>query len=173
MQKATCTLLNAIYEQDFLNCSYGFRPGRGQHDALDEIGRVICRRPISYMLEADIAKYFDSIVRRELIEMIEKRIRDGGILRLIRKRLRRGLKEVSKWCQAHRHDPVQEQCESLNAKLRGHYQYYGRPTNYQCLWQFYRSTRRIWKKWLNRRTRGKTVNWSVYEQILNRHPLLS
>ena len=84
-QKATVKLLNAIYEQDFLGCSYGFRPGRSAHDALDEVGRTICREPISYVLEADIRGYFDAIVRSQLIEMIEKRVRDGSILRLIRK----------------------------------------------------------------------------------------
>jgi group II intron reverse transcriptase/maturase len=85
VQKATVRLLNAIYEQDFLECSYGFRPGRGQHDALDEVGRVICRQRVSHILEADITGYFDSIVRSQLMEMIEKRVSDGSILRLIRK----------------------------------------------------------------------------------------
>ena len=84
-QKATVTLLNAIYEQDFLGCSYGFRPGRGPHDALEEIGRVICRGRVSYVLEADISGYFDAIVRSQLMEMIEKRMRDGSLLRLIGK----------------------------------------------------------------------------------------
>ena len=59
VQKAAADLLQAIYEQDFLNCSYGFRPGRGPQDALDEVGRVICLRPISTILEADIQGYFD------------------------------------------------------------------------------------------------------------------
>ena len=59
-------------------------------------------------------------------------------VRTIRKRLRRGLKAVAQWCQAHRHDPVDKQQQTLNAKLRGHYQYYGRPTNYRSLRQFYR-----------------------------------
>jgi hypothetical protein len=63
------------------------------------------------------------------------------------------------------------QCEALNRKLRGHYQYYGRPTNYRCLWQFYRSVRRIWRKWLNRRTRGKTLNWETYAKLLDRNLL--
>ena len=63
VQKAVAGLLDAIYEQDFLECSYGFRPGRGPQDALDEVGRVICRRPISTILEADITGYFDAIVR--------------------------------------------------------------------------------------------------------------
>lgn len=57
------------------------------------------------------------------------------------KRLRRGLKAIAAWCQEHRHDPVLEQRKALNAKLRGHYQYYGRPANYRSIDQFYRSVR--------------------------------
>jgi len=63
VQKVVVDLLNAIYEQDFLNCSYGFRPGRGQHQALDEVGRVLCTRPMGWVLEIDIRAYFDSMVR--------------------------------------------------------------------------------------------------------------
>jgi RNA-directed DNA polymerase len=85
VQKAVVELLTAIYEQDFLNCSYGFRPGRGAQDALDEVGRVMCREPTSCVLELDITSYFDSIVREQLMEMIERRISDASILRLIRK----------------------------------------------------------------------------------------
>jgi RNA-directed DNA polymerase len=93
VQKAALDLLNAIYEQDFLDCSYGFLPGRGPQDALDEVGRIICRRPISTILEADISGYFDAIVRSLLIEMIEKRVDDGGILRLIGKWINVGVIE--------------------------------------------------------------------------------
>src|ERR1700737_2898149 len=93
-------------------------------------------------------------------------------VRTIRKRLRRSVKAGAQWCQQHRHDPVEDQAAALNAKLRGHYQYYGRPTNYRSLWQFYRLVRRLWHKWLNRRTRGKTLDWDTFQQLLNRHPLL-
>ena len=318
VQKAAADLLSLIWEQDFLDCSYGFRPGRGPHDALDEVGRVLNTRPISTVLEADITGYFDAIVRSALIEMIEKRISDGALLRLIgkwinigviddgkllvsetgtgqgqvispllaniylhyvldewfeevvkprlkgeayevrfaddfilcfqyredaekvhevlikrfakygltlhpdktrlmefgrealakseesggkmpatfdflgfthvcarsqrgnftihvrtmRKRLKRSLKRISVWCQQHRHDPVEEQAEALNRKLRGHYQYYGRPTNSRSLAEYYREVCKTWKKWLNRRTRGKTLTWTVYAQLLLRHPLL-
>jgi len=56
---------------------------------------------------------------------------------------------------------VDVQQQTLNAKLRGHYEYYGRPTNYRSLWQFYRGVRRLWHKWLNRRTRGKSLpDWA-------------
>jgi len=319
VQKAMVEILNAIYEQDFLDCSYGFRPGRGQHQALDEVRRVICTRPTEWILEIDITAYFDSIVRKQLMEMIEKRVRDRSVLRLIRKwiqvgvieegrllvsetgtgqgqtispllanvylhhvldewfehevkprlrgaaheirfaddavlcfqykedaekvmevlpkrfakygltlhpektrllefgryaeerakkqgkkkpgtfdflglthicarsrrgkftvhvrtmrkRLRRSLTAVAKWCQEHRHAPVDQQQKTLNAKLRGHYQYYGRPTNSQSLLKFYRGVVRIWRKWLNRRTRGNRMTWERYKQLLHRYPLLS
>ena len=317
VQKAMAGILNAIYEQDFLDCSYGFRPGRGPQQALDEVGRVICRRPTGWVLEIDITAYFDSIVRKELMQMIEKRVSDRSVLRLIgkwikvgvieegrllvsetgtgqgqtispllaniylhyvldewfeevvkprlrgdaheirfaddavlcfqyredaekvlsvltkrfakygltlhpektrlvefgryaeehakgqgmkpdtfdflgfthicarsrrgkftvhvrtmRKRIRRSLMAHAQWCQEHRHDPVEEQHKTLNAKLRGHYQYYGRPTNYQSLWQFYRSVRGLWRKWLNRRTRGRGLTWDRYAELLRQHPLL-
>src|ERR1700677_3026695 len=84
VQKVVGEILNAIYEQDFLDCAYGFRPGRGAHHALDEVGRVICTRPTEWILELDITSYFDTIVRKQLIEMIEKRISDDSVLRLIR-----------------------------------------------------------------------------------------
>ena len=93
VQKTVVDLLNAIYEQDFLNCSYGFRPKRGQHQALDEIGRIICNRPIAWVLEIDIRSYFDSMVRSALVEMIEERVTDGSVLRLIGKWIKVGVIE--------------------------------------------------------------------------------
>src|SRR6266566_4921030 len=318
VQKAAVELLNAIYEQDFLDCSYGFRPGRGQHQALDEVRRVICTRPTGWILDLDVTAYFDSIVRKQLMEMIEKRVRDGSVLRLIRKwiqtgvieegrllvsetgtgqgqtispllaniylhyvldewfenevkprlrgqaheirfaddavlcfqykedadrvmevlpkrfakygltlhpektrlvefgryaeanakrqgkkpctldilgfthvcarsrkgkftvhvrtmkkRFKRGLTAIAEWCQENRHEPVDEQQKTLNAKLRGHYQYYGRPTNYRSIQKFYREVCQIWKKWLSRRTRGDGMTWETFNAILRRHPLMS
>ena len=93
-------------------------------------------------------------------------------VKTMKKRLRRSLEAVTEWCRNHRHDPVDEQQAILNAKLRGHYQYYGRPTNYHSLWQFYRGVRRTWKKWLERRSRGQPLSWERYAQILRGHPLL-
>src|SRR5260370_15173523 len=291
VQKATVTVLNAIYEQDFIACSFGFRPGLSPHHALDAIGRTICRGPIAYVLEADIQGYFDAIVREQLMAFVERRIGDSSILRLIRKwihvgviedgrllvtetgtgqgqvispllaniylhyvldewferevkprlrgqaaeiryaddfilcfqyredaeralavltkrfakygltlhpeqtrllalrrsalprgprapkpatfdflglthvcarsrrgrftihvrtirkRLRRSVKAVAQWCQQHRHDPVEDPAAALNAKLRGHYPYYGRPTNYRCLQRFYRLGSRLRRPW--------------------------
>jgi group II intron reverse transcriptase/maturase len=318
VQKVAVDLLNAIYEQDFLDCSYGFRPGRGQHQALDEVDRVIFTRPVGWVLEIDIRSYFDKIVRDKLVEMIEERVSDGSMLRLlgkwmqvgviedgrllisetgtgqgqpispllaniylhhvldqwfedtvkprlkgeayeirfaddaiwcfqhkedaekvlnvlskrfekfgltlhpektrliefgrdaernakrqgkkqpatfgflgfthlcarsrkgkftvhvktIAKRFRRGTRAIADWCKEHRHDPVSEQQKMLNAKLRGHYQYYGRSSNYRSLRQFYQKTRRTWRTWLSRRTRGHPLSWERFNEILRQYPLL-
>src|SRR5215471_4067338 len=96
VQQVVVDLLNTICEQDFLGCSYGFRPGRGQHQALDEVGRVICTRPMGWVLEIDIRSYFDKIVRVLLVEMIEKRVTDGSVLRLIWKWIKVGVIEDRK-----------------------------------------------------------------------------
>jgi RNA-directed DNA polymerase len=92
-------------------------------------------------------------------------------LRTMKKRLRRAIKATAAWCQDHRHYELAHQWMILTAKLRGHYQYYGRPTNYRSLWQFYRVIHRLWYKWLNRRTRGKTLKWKDYARILQQYPL--
>jgi group II intron reverse transcriptase/maturase len=319
VQSVVVDLLNAIYEQDFLDCSFGFRPGRSQHQALNEVGRVICTRPTSWVLELDIQTYFDSIVRENLVEMMRRRVTDGSMLRLIGKwirvgaidngklivsetgtgqgqpispllaniylhhildewfeeevkprlkgeaheiryaddailcfqyredaekvlevlpkrfakfgltlhpektrliafgrfaqgeakkrgkkkpdtfdflgfthicarsrqgkftvhvktidkRLRRGLKSIADWCKQHRHDSVSEQQKTLNAKLRGHYQYYGRRTNHASIRRFYREVCGIWRKWLNRRTRGNPLTWEKFYEVLRQNPLLT
>lgn len=85
--------MSAIYEQDFLRCSYGFRPGRSAHDALDAVDRTIYRGPTGYVLEADIQGYFDAIVREQLMAFVERRIGDGSILRLIGKWIHVGVIE--------------------------------------------------------------------------------
>src|SRR5262249_61267345 len=90
----------------------------------------------------------------------------------MKNRFRRSLKRGAEWCQTHRHPDVDWHQATLNAKLLGHYQYYGRPTNYRSLRQFYRGVQRTWKKWLGRRTRGRTLTWGKYGQLLHRHPLL-
>jgi RNA-directed DNA polymerase len=103
------------------------------------------------------------------------RSRKGGFtvhVKTIAKRLRRGLKAIADWCKQHRRTPVNQQQEALNAKLRGHYQYYGRPTNYYGIRQFYRRVCRIWREWLGRRTRGRPLTWDRYNAIRRQHPLL-
>jgi RNA-directed DNA polymerase len=93
VQRAAAELLTRIYEKDFLPCSYGYRPGRGPHDALDAIQRDITFSKVSYVLDADISDYFGSIIRSELMTMLQKRIADKHLLALIGKWLHVGYVE--------------------------------------------------------------------------------
>jgi group II intron reverse transcriptase/maturase len=79
------------YEQDFLDCSYGFRPGRSAHDAVRTLDQIVHRGEVSWILEADIVSFFDSIDRNELKKMLETRVADGSLLRLIGKCLQVGV----------------------------------------------------------------------------------
>ena len=317
VQKATTEILGRIYEQDFLPCSYGYRPRRSAHDAIEAIQRQTTVGKVNYVLEADIQDYFGSVVREELKRMLQKRIQDQDVLRLIgkwlnvgviedgqllmsengtyqgsvispvlanvylhevldlwveevvrprmrgemtlcrfaddfvvcfqyrsdaerfqqvlpkrfakyglklhpektrllafgrfaeekarqdgkrkpesfgflgftfygaksragkfvakyktmSKRLKRGLLRWGQWCQKNRHLPVEIQQKTLNQKIRGHYQYYGRPTNYRSLQRYLRVARKTWKDQLNRRTRGDTMTWPKFEALESRHPL--
>ena len=91
VQGALQELLEAIYEQDFLDCSYGFRKERSAHDALRAVDRMVFREGIGWILEADIQAYFDSLVRSRLKEILQKRVVDGSILRLVAKCLHVGV----------------------------------------------------------------------------------
>jgi group II intron reverse transcriptase/maturase len=93
VQGATVMVLNAIYEEDFLGFSYGFRPRRGPHDALDAIAVGIAKRKVSYILDADIRTFFDSVSQEWLVRFVEHRIGDKRIIRLIQKWLQAGILE--------------------------------------------------------------------------------
>jgi len=90
VQRAVVALLNAIYEEDFLGISYGFRPGRSTHDALDALCVGIDSRKVSWILDADIRSFFDEISQEWLIRFLEHRIGDRRIIRLIQKWLKAG-----------------------------------------------------------------------------------
>ena len=93
VQRALVEVLNAIYEAEFLGFSYGFRPGRGQHDALDALWVGIDTKRINWILDADIRAYFDTVNHERLIQFIEERIGDRRVIRLIRKWLNAGVVE--------------------------------------------------------------------------------
>jgi group II intron reverse transcriptase/maturase len=93
VQRATATLLNAIYEEDFLGFSYGFRPGRSAHHAMDALVVGIGSRKVNWILDADIRSFFDSISQEWLIRFLEHRIGDQRIIRLIQKWLKAGILE--------------------------------------------------------------------------------
>jgi group II intron reverse transcriptase/maturase len=86
-------VLEQIYEADFLGCSYGYRPGRTCHQALDELGRTIQRKKVSYVVEADIRGFFDHVNHDWLLKFLGKRIGDARVLRLIWRMLRGGVME--------------------------------------------------------------------------------
>jgi group II intron reverse transcriptase/maturase len=91
VQGALREVLEAIYEQDFLECSYGFRPNRSAHDALRALNRMVSHEGITVILEADIQAFFDSIDRRKLLELLQIRVADPPLLRLLGKCLHVGV----------------------------------------------------------------------------------
>jgi RNA-directed DNA polymerase len=93
VQRAVAAMLNAIYEEDFLGFSYGFRPGRGAHDAMDALCVGIHSKKVSYILDADIRSFFDEISWEWLVRFLEHRIGDRRIIRLIQKWLKAGILE--------------------------------------------------------------------------------
>jgi group II intron reverse transcriptase/maturase len=97
LQRAVVEVLNAIYEQDFLGFSYGFRPGRSQHDALDALSVGIVRKKVNYVLDADISDFFSRLDQGWMERFLEHRIADKRVLRLIQKWLRAGVIEDGEW----------------------------------------------------------------------------
>jgi group II intron reverse transcriptase/maturase len=93
VQRAVVAVLNAVYEEDFLGFSYGFRPKRSQHDALDALVVGITGRKVNYILDADIQRFFDSVSQKWLVRFLEHRIKDPRILRLVQKWLQAGVLE--------------------------------------------------------------------------------
>ena len=93
VQRAMAEVLSAIYEEDFLGLSYGFRPGRGAHDAMDALCVAISTRKVNFILDADIRAFFDEISQDWLVRFLEHRIGDRRIIRLIQKWLKAGILE--------------------------------------------------------------------------------
>jgi group II intron reverse transcriptase/maturase len=99
LQRAVAMILEAVYEQDFLDCSYGFRPGRSAHQALEALRQRLMEVRGGWVLEIDIRKFFDTLDHRHLREILSRRVRDGVLLRLIGKWLKAGVLEEG--CVTH------------------------------------------------------------------------
>lgn len=97
VQQAARTVLECIYEQDFLGYSYGFRPGRSQHQALDALFVGITKQKVNWIIDADIRGFFDNISHEWLMQLLEHRIADPRMLRLLKKWLRAGVSEDGEW----------------------------------------------------------------------------
>lgn len=315
LQRAVAMVLEAIYEQDFFPCSFGFRPGRGAHGALQALWEGLMSYGGGWVLEVDIRSFFDTLDHGALRRFLDQRVTDGVLRRAIdkwlkagvleggavthpdegtpqggvispllanvylhevldrwferdvkprlrgraflvryaddfvivfeqeadarrvmtvlpkrfgkygltlhpdktrlvrftkprgdgrddgaapgsfdllgfthhwglsrngnwvvqrktaRSRFTRALARVREWCRLHRHQPVAEQRQALEQKLRGHYGYYGITGNYRALARFADEVRAIWRKWLSRRSQRARMPWDRFQRLLTHHPL--
>src|ERR1700677_2113012 len=319
LQRAVVMLLEPIYEQDFYDCSYGFRPGRSAHQALETLWKQTMDSHGGWILEVDIRKFFDTLDHAHLRAFLQQRVRDGVLTRLIGKwlqagvmeagtvtfpaagspqggvispvlsniflhyvlddwferevkprlrgkayliryaddfvigftqeedarrvlavlpqrfskyglaihpdktqllsfqqpplaacgqgtgsvsppgtftllgfthywgrslrgtwvvkrktassRLSRALRSIAQWCRQHRHQPLGEQQQTLGQKLRGHFAYYGITGNSRALSLFRTGVVRRWRFWLNRRNRQRSLDWGLFNRLLQRYPL--
>jgi RNA-directed DNA polymerase len=314
LQRAVVMLLEPVYEQDFHDGSYGFRPGRSAHDALESLWKGLMDMGGGWVLEVDIRKFFDTLDHAHLREFLRHRVRDGVLLRLIgkwlnagvmedgsisypeagspqggvvspllanvylhyvldtwfaqevqprlagrafliryaddfvigfsnesdarrvmdvlpkrfgkyglilhpektrlvefrppidrngpagepgtfdllgfthywarsrrgswvvkrqtaSKRLNRGLQAITDWCRRHLHLPIREQHQKLSEKLRGHCAYYGITGNSRMLAVFRMQVHRIWRYWLSRRNRKRSMTWDCFNRLLETYPL--
>jgi RNA-directed DNA polymerase len=318
LQRAVAMLLEPIYEQDFYHCSYGFRPGRSAHQALESLWKQTMDSHGGWILEVDIRKFFDTLDHAHLRAFLQQRVRDGVLTRLIGKwlqagvmeagtmtypdagspqggvispvlsniflhyvlddwferevkprlrgkayliryaddfvigfsqeedakrvlavlpqrfgrygltihpdktqliafqqppaacgqdrgpgtppgtftllgfthywgrslrghwvvkrktassRLSRALRSIAQWCRQHRHQPLGVQQQTLGQKLRGHFAYYGITGNSRALSLFRTGVVRRWRFWLNRRNRERSLDWGLFNRLLQRYPL--
>jgi RNA-directed DNA polymerase len=121
VQQAVLWVLQSIYEQDFLGFSYGFRPGRSQHEALDALSVAITSKRVNWILDADIEGFYDAIDHAWLIKFLEHRIGDRRILRLIRKWLRAGVSEDGEWSRTTVGSPQGSVISPLLSNVYLHY----------------------------------------------------
>jgi group II intron reverse transcriptase/maturase len=121
VQRALAEVLNAIYEVDFLGFSYGFRPGRNPHQALDAVTVAIESRKVNWVLDADIRGFFDALDHDRLEALIGHRIGDPRVLRLIHKMLIAGVMEEGEWRESDRGSPQGASLSPLLANIYLHY----------------------------------------------------
>ncbi len=319
LQRAVLMVLEPVYEADFLDASYGFRPGRSAHGALDSLWKQAMKLGCCWIVDVDLRKFFDTIDHGHFREFLKRRVRDGVIVRLIgkwlnagvmeegvhttpetgapqggvlspllsnlflhyvldqwfdkevrprlkgeafliryaddfvigvareddarrimdvlpkrmskygltvhpektrlirfhpddpadsatkaegppppqtfdflgfthywgrtrkggwvirrktaRSRLKRALQALSEWCRKNRHQPIAVQHQTLKQKLQGHYGYYGIVGNIASLQNFLLEARRLWKRWLSRRRRGKPLSWPDFVRLEQRYSL--
>jgi group II intron reverse transcriptase/maturase len=121
VQHAVGTVLNHIWEEDFLGFSYGFRPGRSQHDGLDALYVGITRRKVNWVLDLDIRAFFDRIEHSWMLKFVEHRIGDRRIVRMIQKWLKAGVMEQGRWIETEKGTPQGSVISPILANLYLHY----------------------------------------------------
>src|SRR5512135_2765647 len=140
LQRAVAEVLNAVYEVDFLGFSYGFRPGRGPHDALDALAVAIEKRKVNWILDADIRGFYDAIDHEWMRKFVEHRIADKRVLRLIQKWLNAGVIEDGSWSASEEGAPQGASASPLLANVYLHYVF--------DLWA---------RQWRNRQAHGDVI----------------
>ena len=140
VQRAVLEVLNVVYEEDFLGFSYGFRPKRSQHDALDALSTAIIRTKVGYILDCDIEAFFDSVCHTWLLRFIEHRVSDPRMLRLIRQWLKAGVLEDGNWSANELGTPQGSGISPLLGNIFLHYAF--------DLWA---------KRWRHRSARGNVI----------------
>ncbi len=121
LQRAVVEVLNAVYEADFLGFSYGFRPGRRPHDALDALAVGIEKRKVNWIVDADIRGFYDSIDHEWMLKFLEHRIADRRVLRLVRKWLKAGVIEHGEWSETTEGTPQGASASPLLSNVYLHY----------------------------------------------------
>jgi RNA-directed DNA polymerase len=121
LQRAVVEVLNAVYEQDFLGFSYGFRPGRSPHQALDALSVGITRKKVNWVLDADVRDCFTSLDHSWLLKFLEHRIADKRVLRLIQRWLKAGVIEDGEWSQTLEGTPQGASVSTLLCNVYLHY----------------------------------------------------
>src|SRR3989441_3545626 len=121
VQYAVGTVLNQIWEEDFLGFSYGYRPGRSQHDALDALYVGITRKKVNWVLDLDVKSFFDEVEHDWMIRFVEHRIADQRIVRLIQKWLKAGVLEDGRWHETEEGTPQGSVISPILANLYLHH----------------------------------------------------
>jgi group II intron reverse transcriptase/maturase len=114
VQLAVSKILSAIYEQDFMSSSYGFRPGRSAHDALRELNHIIMTRKINWVVDADISGFFDHVDHHWMMRCLEVRIKDSKLLRIIARMLKAGIVEEGEFRPSYEGTPQGALCKALH-----------------------------------------------------------
>src|SRR5258707_11292085 len=121
VQRAVTTILNQIYEEDFLGFSYGYRPRRSQHQALDALTVALTQKKVNYVLDADIRGFFDNLDHEWMMKFVQHRVADPRILRLIQKWLKAGVMEEEQWSETEVGTPQGSGISPLLANIYLHY----------------------------------------------------
>jgi len=121
VQRTTAKILNAIYEQDFLECSFGYRPNRNAHDALALLDRIVNKPRINYVVDTDVKGFFENMTHEWIMKFLEHRIADKNLLRLIQRMLKAGIIENDKLRETHLGAPQGGSISPILANVYLHY----------------------------------------------------